>query len=273
MSLVGANEPVRHCETVDLYRDGAVAKIVLNRPQRMNAWSNGLSADLLTVLRDVEHDSGVRAVLLTGAGKAFCSGADLKEGADEAVAGKLDTYEVLTRWYHPIVAAIRRMPKPVVTAVNGPAAGAGLSLALAGDLVVAAESAYFVLAFVGIGLVPDGGASLFVPSRVGFARAAEMAMLGEPVSAVKAVDWGLINFAWPDEEFAGMAAELAQRLGAGPTQSYAGSKRELNHWLYDRMDAHLEVEASIQRELAKSADFVEGVTAFLEKRPPKYTGQ
>jgi len=273
MSVVGDEQPARHYETVDLYRDGAVAKIVLNRPQRMNAWSDGLSEDLLTVLREVEHDSDVRAVLLTGAGKAFCSGADLKEGADEAVAGKLDTYKVLTRWYHPIVTTIRQLPKPVVTAVNGPAAGAGLSLALAGDLVVAAESAYFTLAFVGIGLVPDGGASLFVPSRVGFARAAQMAMLGEPVSAVKAVDWGLINFAWPDTEFAAKAEGLAQRLADGPTLSYAGSKRELNHWLYDRMDAHLEVEASLQRELAKSADFIEGVTAFLEKRPPKYTGK
>ena len=273
MSPVGNDQPARHYETVDLYRDGAVAKIVLNRPRRMNAWSNQLSGDLLTVLREVGHDDGVRAVLLTGAGKAFCSGADLKEGADQALDGKLDTYQVLTRWYHPIVTTIRQLPKPVVSAVNGPAAGAGLSLALAGDLVVAAESAYFMLAFAGIGLVPDGGASLFVPSRVGFARAAEMAMLGEPVSATKAVDWGLINFAWPDAEFAGKAGELVQRLADGPTLSYAGSKRELNHWLYDRMEAHLEVEASIQRELAKSADFVEGVTAFLEKRPPKYTGK
>jgi 2-(1,2-epoxy-1,2-dihydrophenyl)acetyl-CoA isomerase len=258
---------------VDLCRDGAVAKIVLNRPHRMNAWSNGLSGDLLTVLHEVAQDHGVRAVLLTGAGKAFCSGADLKEGADQALAGQLDTYQTLTRWYHPIVTAIRQMPKPVVTAVNGPAAGAGLSLALAGDLVVAAESAYFMLAFVGIGLVPDGGASLFVPARVGFARAAEMAMLGEPVSAVKAADWGLINFAWPDAEFTAKAEELAQRLADGPTRSYAGSKRELNHWLYDRMAAHLEVEASIQRELATSADFVEGVTAFMEKRPPKFSGR
>jgi 2-(1,2-epoxy-1,2-dihydrophenyl)acetyl-CoA isomerase len=267
------DELTRRYETVDVNRDGAAVKIALNRPERMNAWSNGLSQDLLAVLREVAADESVRAVMLTGNGKAFCSGADLKDGADEALAGKLDTHTTLTRWYHPIVTTIREMPKPVLTAVNGPAAGAGLSLALAGDLVVAAESAYFMLAFVGIGLVPDGGASLFVPSRVGFARAAEMAMLGERVSAAKAVDWGLINAAWPDAEFAAKADALLTRLAAGPTRSYAGSKRELNHWLYDRMAAHLELEASIQGELAASADFVEGVSAFLQKRPPEFGGK
>jgi len=263
----------RRYETVEVNRDGAAVKIALNRPERMNAWSEELSQDLLTVLREVAADETVRAVMLTGNGRAFCSGADLKDGADDAVAGKLDTYTTLTRWYHPIVTTIRQMPKPVLTAVNGPAAGAGLSLALAGDLVVAAESAYFMLAFVGIGLVPDGGASLFVPSRVGFARAAEMAMLGERVSAAKAVDWGLINSAWPDAEFAAKAEALLTRLAAGPTRSYAGSKRELNHWMYDRMAAHLELEASIQGELAASADFMEGVSAFLQKRPPEFGGK
>jgi 2-(1,2-epoxy-1,2-dihydrophenyl)acetyl-CoA isomerase len=267
------DEQTRRYEMVDVNRDGAAVKIALNRPERMNAWSDGLSRDLLAVLREVAADETVRAVMLTGNGRAFCSGADLKDGADDAVAGKLDTYTTLTRWYHPIVTTIREMPKPVLTAVNGPAAGAGLSLALAGDLVVAAESAYFMLAFVGIGLVPDGGASLFVPSRVGFARAAEMAMLGERVSAAKAVDWGLINSAWPDAEFAAKADALLARLAAGPTRSYAGSKRELNHWMYDRMAAHLELEASIQGELAASADFVEGVSAFLQKRPPEFGGK
>jgi len=267
------DEQTRRYETVDVNRDGAAVKIALNRPDRMNAWSDGLSQDLLAVLREVAADETVRAVMLTGNGRAFCSGADLKDGADDAVAGKLDTYTTLTRWYHPIVTTIREMPKPVLTAVNGPAAGAGLSLALAGDLVVAAESAYFMLAFVGIGLVPDGGASLFVPSRVGFARAAEMAMLGERVSASKAVDWGLINSAWPDAEFAAKAGALLARLAAGPTRSYAGSKRELNHWMYHRMAAHLELEASIQGELAASADFVEGVSAFLQKRPPEFGGK
>ena len=267
------DELTRRYETVEVNRDGAAVKIALNRPERMNAWSEGLSQDLLTVLREVAADETVRAVMLTGNGRAFCSGADLKDGADDAVAGKLDTYTTLTRWYHPIVTTIRQMPKPVLTAVNGPAAGAGLSLALAGDLVVAAESAYFMLAFVGIGLVPDGGASLFVPSRVGFARAAEMAMLGERVSAAKAVDWGLINSAWPDAEFAAKAEALLTRLAAGPTRSYAGSKRELNHWMYDRMAAHLELEATIQGELATSADFMEGVSAFLQKRPPEFGGK
>ncbi|HTU06935.1 MAG TPA: enoyl-CoA hydratase/isomerase family protein, partial [Trebonia sp.] len=143
---VVTDELTRRYETVDVHRDGAAVKIALNRPQRMNALSNGLSKDLLAALSEVADDDSVRAVLLTGNGRAFSAGADLKEGAEAAVAGELDTSSILTQWYHPIVTTIREMPKPVVTAVNGAAAGAGLSLALAGDLVVAAESAYFTLA-------------------------------------------------------------------------------------------------------------------------------
>jgi 2-(1,2-epoxy-1,2-dihydrophenyl)acetyl-CoA isomerase len=261
--------------TVNVYRAPGAVKIELNRPDRLNAWSKELSSDLLTVLREVAADDEVRAVMLTGAGRAFCSGADLNDGlaAAKDTNGQIDTKSTLVTWYHPIVTAIREMPKPVVTAVNGPAAGAGLSLALAADLVVAKESAYFQLAFVNIGLVPDGGASLFVPSRIGFARAAEMALLGEPVTAPKAVDIGLINAAWPDDEFAARADDLLERLSNGPTRSYAGSKRELNHWLYSRMPEHLELEANIQGELGGSRDFREGVTAFLEKRKAAFTGE
>ena len=274
LSLVSEDPQARY-ETIELHRTGAAVTIVLNRPRRMNAWSVGLSRDLLAALRDVAADDGVRAVMLTGAGRAFCSGADLKEGMADAQAagGTLDTDGILTRWYHPIVTAIREMPKPVISAVNGPAAGAGLSLALAADLVVAKESAYFVLAFVNIGLVPDGGGSLFVPARVGFARAAELAMLGEPVPAPRAADIGLINACWPDAEFDQHAEALLLRLSNGPTRSYAGTKRELNHWLYSRMQEHLALEASIQGELAHSKDFMEGVTAFLEKRPSSFTGE
>ena len=267
-------EPARRYQTLQLFRTGAAAKIVLNRPERLNAWSNALSADLLSALSDLAGDDEVRAVMLTGAGRAFCSGADLREGAEGAAADRgLDTAGVLTRWYHPIVTTIREMPKPVISAVNGPAVGAGLSLALSADLVVAKESAYFLLAFVNIGLVPDAGSSLFVPSRVGFARAAEMALLGEPVPAPKAVDIGLINACWPDGEFDEKAEALLVRLSNGPTRSYAGTKRELNHWVYARMAEHLAVEASIQGELGKSKDFAEGVAAFLEKRPARFTGE
>jgi 2-(1,2-epoxy-1,2-dihydrophenyl)acetyl-CoA isomerase len=275
MPLVSDDSPAQRYETVDVHRTGASATIALNRPDRMNAWSNALSADLLDAVGEVAADDTVRAVMLTGTGRAFCSGADLREGMTEAMAngGRLDTEAALTRWYNPIVTVIREMPKPVVAAVNGPAVGAGLSLALAADLVVAKESAYFTLAFVGIGLVPDGGASLFVPARVGFARAAEMALLGDPVTAAKAVEVGLINAAWPDAEFTAKAEALLLRLSNGPTRSYAGSKRELNHWLYARMAEHLALEAEIQGDLAGSKDFMEGVTAFLDKRKPTFTGE
>jgi 2-(1,2-epoxy-1,2-dihydrophenyl)acetyl-CoA isomerase len=258
-------------ETVNHYRRGGAAKIEFNRPERLNAWNEQFSLDLLAALTAAADDADVRAVLITGAGRAFSSGADLG-GSRELGSGDA-VYERLTKRYHPIIESVRQMPKPVVSAVHGPAAGIGASLALACDLVTAAESAYFLLAFVNIGLVPDGSSSVVVPTRVGFARAAEMAMLGERVGARQALDWGLINKVWPDEQFAARADELAGRLAEGPTRSYAGTKRLLNNWLYDRMDSQLELEAQVQREMAGSADFAEGVMAFTEKRPPRFTGR
>ena len=272
MAGVSDDELYRQYETINLYRRGPGAKVELNRPERMNAWSNQFSLDLLAAIREVTEDPGVRAVLVTGAGRAFSSGADLKEAAQQADGGSVDVYRMLTERYHPLITGIRRMPKPVIAAVNGPAAGIGLSLALACDLVVAAESAYFSLAFVNIGLVPDGGSSLFVPSRVGFARAAELAMLGERLAARKALDWGLINQVWPDAEFGEQTSKLLDRLASGATRSYAGTKRQLNQWLYERMDAQLEFEAQIQKEMAASGDFAEGLAAFAEKRPPRFSG-
>jgi 2-(1,2-epoxy-1,2-dihydrophenyl)acetyl-CoA isomerase len=272
MADVSDDELSRQYETVNLYRRGAAAKLELNRPERMNAWSDQFSVDLLAAIKEVTDDPGVRAVAVTGAGRAFSSGADLKEVMERGHDGKIDVYQMLTGRYHPIITSIRRMPKPVLAAVNGPAAGIGLSLALACDLVVAAESAYFSLAFVNIGLVPDGGSSVFVPSRVGFARAAELAMLGERLDARKAVDWGLINQAWPDAEFGSRADTLLDRLASGATRSYAGIKRQLNQWLYQQMDAQLEFEAGIQRDMAGTGDFAEGLAAFSEKRPPRFGG-
>jgi 2-(1,2-epoxy-1,2-dihydrophenyl)acetyl-CoA isomerase len=241
----------------------------------MNALSFALARDLLAALREAAADDTVRAVELTGAGKAFSSGADLKEAsaASGGDGGTMDTDDILINWYHPIVTTIRAMPKPVISAVNGPAVGAGLSLALAADLVVAKESAYFLLAFVNIGLVPDGGGSLFVPARIGFTRAAEMAMLGERVPAPKAADIGLINAVWPEDDFEKNVEALLLRLSNGPTRSYAGTKRELNQWVYSHMPEQLALEASIQKDLAGSKDCTEAIAAFLEKRPARFTGQ
>jgi 2-(1,2-epoxy-1,2-dihydrophenyl)acetyl-CoA isomerase len=262
-------------ETVNVQVADAIATIELNRPQALNAWNAQFGSDLLAALRGVASDERVRAVLLTGSGRAFSSGADLKDvsGGKTTASGRPDVYSTLTERYHPIMHAIRELPKPVLAAVNGPAVGIGCSLALCCDLIMAADSAYFLLAFVNIGLAPDGGSSLFVPSRVGMARAAELSMLGERLSAQRALEWGLINRVVPDGELATQARELATRLANGPTRSYAACKRQLNSWLYARMDEQLELEARNQQEMAESEDFVEGVMAFMEKRPTRFTGR
>jgi 2-(1,2-epoxy-1,2-dihydrophenyl)acetyl-CoA isomerase len=255
-----------------LYRRGAAAKLEMNRPERLNAWNEQLGVGLRDAVADLADDNSVRAVLITGAGRGFSSGADLGEPGPQTPEGHRDVRSTLTERYHPIITGIRGMPKPVVAAVQGAAAGIGLSLALACDLVIAAESAYFLLAFVNIGLVPDGGSSVLVPTRVGFARASELAMLGERLRSEQALDWGLINRVVPDDELIPQAEELTARLASGPTRSYAGIKRQLNAWLYAQMDDQLELEATVQQEMAGSADFAEGVAAFSGKRPPVFTG-
>ena len=262
-------------ETVTLRRgasNGAELRIELNRPDTMNAWNEQLGLDLRAAVEEAADDDSVRSVTITGAGRGFSSGADLKAGFEPTPEGHPDVGRALRDRYHPIITTIREMPKPVLAAVNGPAVGIGCSLALACDLVIARESAYFLLAFVNIGLVPDGGSSLLVPARVGHARAAEMAMLGERVPALKALEWGLINRVAADDVFDGEVEALAERLATGPTRSYAGAKRQLNAWVYGGMEDQLELEASIQQEMAASGDFIEGVQAFLGKRPPEFTG-
>jgi 2-(1,2-epoxy-1,2-dihydrophenyl)acetyl-CoA isomerase len=262
-------------ETVNVERRGGAAIIELNRPEVMNAWNRQFGYDLRAAIEEVAADDEVRAVCITGAGRGFSSGADLKDmgnNDDRTPEGHPDVRTTLTERYHPIITGIRTMPKPVVAAVNGPAVGIGLSLALAADIVIAKESAYFLLAFVNIGLVPDGGSSLFVPERVGFTRAIEMAMLGERIHAPQALEWGLINRVVADDEFQAEVDALVDRLANGPTRSYAGTKRQLNAWLYDRMDAQLELEADIQQEMAASGDFVEGVMAFVQKRSAEFRG-
>ncbi len=261
-------------DTIKIHRRGGAATIELARPETMNAWNKQFGLDLLAAVEEVRDDETVRAICITGAGRGFSSGADLRDISDEQTPqGRPDVYKVLTERYHPIITGLRTMPKPVVAAVNGPAVGIGLSLALTADLVVAKESAYFLLAFVNIGLAPDGGSSLFVPERIGFTRAIEMAMLGERVPARQATEWGLINKVFADAEFDAEVAALVDRLATGPTAAYAGIKRQLNAWLYAQMDGQLELEAQVQREMAHSDDFVEGVSAFLQKRSPTFDGR
>jgi 2-(1,2-epoxy-1,2-dihydrophenyl)acetyl-CoA isomerase len=260
-------------ETVNLQRAGGAARIELNRPEKMNAWEATLTRDLKAALAHVAEDDSLRAVLLTGAGRGFCSGADLSAGFDPTPDGKPDLQTSLHERYHPVITTIRELPKPVVAAVNGGAVGVGCSLALACDLILTGESAYFLLAFVNIGLVPDGGSSAFIPARIGLTRALEMAMLGERVHGSKAFEWGLVNAVHPDDELQGAADELVARLAAGPTLSYAGAKRQLNAWVYSSLQQQLELEAAIQQEQAVTQDFVEGVTAFLQKRPAAFEGR
>jgi 2-(1,2-epoxy-1,2-dihydrophenyl)acetyl-CoA isomerase len=259
-------------ETVDVTKDGPAARILLNRPDALNAWNEQFGRDLLDAVSTLHGDDSIRAVLITGAGRGFSSGADLKEQRGSDDGGLPDLSARLTEIYHPIITGLREMPKPVVAAVNGPAVGIGCSLALAADLIVAAESAYFLLAFVNIGLVPDGGSTAFLPARVGYARSAEMAMLGERVPAAKALDWGLINQVTPDDELESVSTALLERLANGPTASYAGSKRLLNRRAYADLAGQLDAEAEAQRGQGQSKDFIEGVVAFVEKRPPKFTG-
>jgi 2-(1,2-epoxy-1,2-dihydrophenyl)acetyl-CoA isomerase len=269
------SEPNIQLETVNVRVSDGVGTIELNRPDALNAWNMQFGIDLLAAVRGVSDDDAVRAVIVTGAGRGFSSGADLKDvsGGKTTPNGRPDVYMVLTERYHPIMRAIREMPKPVIAAVNGPAVGIGCSLALCCDLILAAQRAYFLLAFVNIGLVPDGGSSLFVPTRIGMARASEMAMLGEKIAAAKALEWGLINRVVPDDRLREEATALAARMAGGPTRSYAGTKRQLNNWLYTRMDEQLELEAQMQREMAGSDDFLEGAMAFVEKRPANFSGR
>jgi 2-(1,2-epoxy-1,2-dihydrophenyl)acetyl-CoA isomerase len=259
--------------TVIWEQEGAVGRISLNRPESMNAWTEPFGEEFAGVLHGPAADESVRAVLITGAGRAFSSGADLKAGfSPHPDDGLPDVQRELMDVYHPVITGIRALPKPVVACVNGAAVGIGCSLALACDLVLAAESAFFGLAFVNIGLMPDGGSTLFVPTAVGKARAFQMAMLGERVTAAQALEWGLVNFVHPDEHIREEADVLVEKLAAGPTRSYAGTKEALNRMLFPQIEDQLALEARLQHQLARSKDFIEGVSAFVQKREPEFTG-
>jgi 2-(1,2-epoxy-1,2-dihydrophenyl)acetyl-CoA isomerase len=259
-------------QTVIWEQSGPVGWITLNRPESLNAWTPQLGAELLRIIRGDAAGPSIRAIVITGAGRGFSSGADLKAGFDPADDGRPDIRKELEQLYHPVILGVRRLPKPVIAAVNGPAVGIGCSLALACDLAMASESAFFSLAFVNIGLMPDGGATAFVPPAVGRARAFQMALLGERIPAAQALEWGLINWVQPDERLTEEASALAARLAAGPTRSYASSKQALNNSIYGNLEAQLQLEAELQHNLGRTQDFLEGVAAFTQRRAPEYSG-
>ena len=248
-------------------RDGAVLTITFNRPEVYNAFNRSLHAALREALTGAQ-DAAVRCVVITGAGKGFCAGQDLKEfGAVSESIG-----DALEASYHPNVRLVRGLAKPVIAAVNGPAAGAGLSFACACDLRVAAESATFVPGFVGIGLVPDAGGTWFVHRLLGFARAFEWMSSNRRLSAAEALDWGLVSEVIPDGAFAARVASLAAEWAARPTLAIGRTKQLFEHAYAAALDAQLALEAQLQQESVGTADFAEGVGAFLEKRAPSFTG-
>jgi 2-(1,2-epoxy-1,2-dihydrophenyl)acetyl-CoA isomerase len=248
-------------------RDGAVLTITFNRPEVYNAFNRPLHTALHEALTEA-GDAAVRCVVVTGAGKGFCAGQDLKEFSDvsESIADALEAS------YHPNVRLVRGLPKPVIAAVNGAAAGAGLSFACACDLRVAAESATFVPGFVGIGLVPDAGGTWFVHRLLGFARAFEWMSSNRRLSAAEALEWSLVSEVIPDDAFADRVAELAAEWAARPTLAIGRTKQLLEHAYAAALDAQLALEAQLQQESVGTADFAEGVGAFLEKRAPSFTG-
>jgi 2-(1,2-epoxy-1,2-dihydrophenyl)acetyl-CoA isomerase len=259
-------------ENIIWEQSGGVGRLTLNRPESLNAWTDAFGRELRSVIERDAAQQSVRAVLITGAGRGFSSGADLKAGFEPADDGMPDIKAELHDVYHPAIAGVRRLEKPVIAAVNGPAVGIGCSLALACDLILAAESSFFGLAFVNIGLMPDGGSTAFVPPAVGRARAFQMALLGERIPAQQALEWGLVNWVHPDERLMDEAEALVERLAAGPTRSYAASKRALNQFIYGDLDAQLYLEAELQHALGRTRDFLEGTAAFVEKRAPAFTG-
>jgi len=255
---------------VEVDADSGVATVTLNRPAALNSLTVPMKQALLAAIRRLERDASVRAVVLTGAGRAFCAGQDLRERLEPGAAPL--GVEVRQR-YNPIIRAMRGLPKPIVGAINGVAAGAGASLAMACDIRVASDTATFSLAFGRVGLVPDSGATWFLPRLVGATRAAELALLNDPVSAVDAVRLGLVGRAVPAADLATEANAIAVRLAAGAPKAIALTKRALNaSWDRD-LDAALEYEAQLQDLAGRTRDHAEGLAAFTEKRPPRFTGE
>ncbi len=257
-------------------KDG-IATLTMNRPDARNALSDDMKAGLDAALHRIERDPAIRCVVLRGAGEHFMAGGDVKGFAakrgEMGAEGFGDHMLHLIHDLHLSISALRRLPKPTVAAVRGSAAGVGVSLALACDLVVASEDAFFTLAYCHIGLTPDGSATYSLPRAIGIKRSMQLALLGERVPAAEAAAMGMINFAVPPDRFEAEVAALAARLAAGPTQAYANAKRLLYRSIESDFEAQLQAEAEALRTTAMTEDFAEGVQAFVEKRKPRFTGR
>ncbi|HXX10620.1 MAG TPA: 2-(1,2-epoxy-1,2-dihydrophenyl)acetyl-CoA isomerase PaaG [Burkholderiales bacterium] len=250
----------------------AVACITLNRPEKLNAFTARMHEELHAAVDEVRGNGALRALLITGSGRGFCAGQDLNERAMSGDPDGPDVGNALEKSYNPLVHGLRELGLPVICAVNGVAAGAGCNFALTADIVIAARSASFIEVFSRIGLIPDAGGTYALPRLVGAARAMAMSLLAEPVSGEQAASWGLIWKCVDDDKLMSEAHALAQRLAGGPTRAYGLIKQALNASPANTLEQQLALEAKLQRQAGKTADFREGVQAFLQKRTPVYQG-
>lgn len=253
-------------QTITLDITDGLAVLTLNRPDKMNALSSQMRAEITHAMRDAGNKA--RAIVITGAGRAFCTGQDLGDAG-----GAPDLERILRDEYVPMLNAITNCPVPTIAAVNGPAAGAGANLALAADVVIAAENAYFLQAFTRIGLIPDAGGTWFMPRQMGMAKAMGAAMFADKISARQADEWGMIWEAVPDDEFEAQWRKRAEFLATGPTKAFARVKQTIRDTYANGLDEQLELEAHLQGECGKSRDFQEGVMAFMQKRPASFEGR
>lgn len=259
-------------ENITFSIEDNVATIALNRPERLNALSDGLKKDLLSAVRSLAQDpQGARALLITGNGRAFCAGADLDEGIVDIK--NVDLAESLISDYHPLLLELANLEMPVISAVNGIAAGAGMSIAISADIIIAAESAYFLQAFVNIGLVPDSGSTFLLPRLIGNARANAMMMMGDKVTAQTALNWGMVNEVVEDTDLMERATKIAQKLASGPTRALSGIRQLMAGSMKNNYAEQLQMEAVVQRKMGATQDSREGVLAFLEKRPAQFSGK
>ena len=261
-------------DTIRYEVDAGIARLTLNRPDKLNSFTGEMHAELRSALDQVQDDPAVRVLVITGAGRAFCAGQDLADPAMQTVNGRLpDIGEIVERNYKPLIMRLQALRVPTLAAVNGIAAGAGASLALACDLVLATRSASFLQAFSKIGLIPDTGGTWFLPQRVGMARAMGLALLADKLPAAQAADWGLIWRCVDDADFASEIDALARQLAAAPTKALVRTRQAMHAAPGHTLEQQLSFEGGFMRELGWSRDYAEGVQAFMEKRPPQFTGE